>query len=61
MEDYTGQKRNCLAICKVCKQKNIYYSILGGWYVYYCLNCKKYKSKFELDIDKGDKDGTCVN
>lgn len=34
--------KNCGAWCKKCKKQNIFYSILNGWYIYYCLNCKQW-------------------
>jgi hypothetical protein len=36
------KKQNCLAKCLNCKKRNVFYSILNGRFVYYCLNCKKW-------------------
>jgi len=42
LNDVKIKKCNSLAICKKCKKQNIFYNRLNGYYVYYCLNCKKW-------------------
>jgi len=41
------KKSNCGAKCDFCKQRNIFYSIFEGSFVYFCLNCKKWLGKYE--------------
>lgn len=38
--------KNCGATCRLCKKENVFYSILNGDFVYYCVNCKKWLNKF---------------
>lgn len=40
LKDIKIGKINCGAYCKRCKKQNIFYAILNGRYVYYCLHCK---------------------
>lgn len=42
LNDIEIRKSNCFAKCNCCKKKNVFYSILNGSFVYYCLNCQKW-------------------
>jgi hypothetical protein len=42
LKDIKIGQSNCGYQCKKCKEKNVFYSILNGEYIYYCLTCKKW-------------------
>jgi hypothetical protein len=42
LKDIKIGQSNCGYQCKKCTKKNVFYSILNGNYVYYCLNCKEW-------------------
>ena len=46
-----GKKSNCGAKCFECNKRNMFYSILNGSFVYYCLNCKKWIDEKKADIE----------
>ena len=41
-------KNNCGGKCLLCKQRNIFYSVLDGSFVYYCLTCKKWLNVYDV-------------
>jgi len=41
---------NTYCVCKDCKRQDINYTIENGSFVYYCVNCKKTKTKEEIFI-----------
>ena len=41
-------QKNCNGICKTCNTKNIHYGISNGSYIYYCLECDKDITKWDI-------------
>jgi len=48
LKDIKIKDKNCEAIHIDCQKKNVFYSILNGYFVYYCLTCKKWINKSDL-------------
>jgi hypothetical protein len=48
LNDVKIGKSNCWAKCLICKERNIFYSILQGKFIYYCLNCKKWLDVYDV-------------
>lgn len=48
LENIKVGKSNCGGKCLLCKTRDVFYSILNGKFVYFCLNCNKWIDRYDV-------------